>query len=111
MVKLNKVIIILFIGCSSLFAPNTYTFVCLCATELAQAFSDIDEHVIDDNLDPMKDALEDNNDRVEDNIEALKNNNKLLEKKVKIYTKQYMDLQELLLTIKTESHLELNSIE
>ena len=111
MVKLNKIVIILFIGCSSLFSSNTYTFVCLCASELEQAFSDIDEHIIDDNLDPMKDALEDNNDRVEDNIKALKDNNKLLEKKIKIYIKQYMELQELLLTIKKESYLEFNKME
>jgi len=111
MVNLNKIVIILFIGCSSLFAPNTYTFFCLCSSELEQAFSDIDEHIIDDNLDPMKDALEDNNDRVEDNIKALKDNNKLLEKKIKIYIKQYMELQELLLTIKKESYLEFNKME
>lgn len=116
MVKLNKlfrnIILGVLIGSFTLLmATSTYTFTCLCSSELGDAFSDIDEHIIDDNLVPIKDNLEESNKKVKENISALKENNLLLEKKLKIYTKQYMQLQELLKETKIERNTLLNSSE
>ena len=111
MVKLNKLfrntVLGLILGSFTLvMAKNTYTFTCLCSVELSDAFDDIDKHIIDDNLVPIKNNLQESNKKVKENIDALKENNLLLEKKIKIYTKQYMQLQELL----KESKLELNTL-
>jgi len=89
-----------------LVARNSYTFTCLCSTELSDAFGDIDEYIIDENLVPIKNNLKESNRKVEENIDALEANNVLLEKKLKIYIRQYMQLQELL----KENKIELNTI-
>jgi hypothetical protein len=114
--KLNKLFRNIILGLITgsitlLMAKSTYTFTCLCSSELSNAFGDIDEHIIDDNLVPMKDNLKESNKKVKENIDALKENNILLEKKLKIYTKQYMQLQELLKESKIEHNTLSNSSE
>jgi len=114
--KLNKLFRNIILGLMTgsitlLMAKSTYTFTCLCSSELSNAFGDIDEHIIDDNLVPMKDNLKESNKKVKENIEALRKNNLLLEKKLRIYTKQYMQLQELLKESKIEHYTLLNSSE
>ena len=109
--KLNRLLRNIILGVSLgsltlLMAMNTYTFTCLCAVELSAAFGEIDKHVIDDNLTPMKNNLKESNKKVTENIDALRANNLLLDKKLKIYTKQYMQLQELL----NETKIELKTV-
>jgi hypothetical protein len=109
--KLNRLVRNIVLGVllgslTLLMATNTYIFTCLCAVELSVAFGNIDKHIIDDNLIPMKNNLKESNKKVTENIDALRENNLLLDKKLKIYTKQYMQLQELL----NKSKIELKTV-
>src|SRR5574344_1829453 len=50
---------------------STYVFVCDCSDELSQVFSNVESHVIDDNLDEVEKSIEEVEEALDKNIERL----------------------------------------